>query len=169
MASDITAAVLKQLYHSTGMLVVSFSSAELSLETWVATIYQAVETAHLEREAPRAYGRKVKFLRRSLREIDALSDLMDEGINILDAADEVAPIRHLVSHGFFMDFEAETRTCSFVKMETSQGAQSHLMVTHKIHLDALAAYGQQAHSVAIAASDFARRLFETLMPENRAE
>ena len=105
---------------SVGQLILSWSFIEVSLDQWVAIIYQGGGGQKIEREIPRAINRKIKFLRRCFKSIAALEPFAEEATNLLGSAKELSGIRHIIVHGYPSTYDPDTQTVTFVKLDAGR-------------------------------------------------
>ena len=120
MAKTIPDDLFPPLSMAVGQMVLSWSFVEVSLDQWVAIIYQGVGGRNLAEEIPRALTRKIKFLRRCFRNIAALDPFAEEATKLLDRAKEISEIRHTVVHGYISKYEPHTQTVTFVKLDAEK-------------------------------------------------
>ena len=141
---------------SVGQLVLSWSVVEVSLDQWVAIIYQGVGGKQIEREMPRALSRKIKFLRRCFKSILALEPFAEEATNLLGRAKELSSIRHTVVHGYVSKYDPDTQTATFVKLDA--GKEIHQINITPLTFDQLLGAGGKCLNLSTDFTKFTKRL-----------
>lgn len=100
-----------------GFVEVNWALFEQSLDGIVLTAYRDFGGAALDKELPRAYSRKVKFLKKAFSKIAVLNPLKPEASEILRHSDELSKTRHDLTHGVVTHVQAVDGTYTFSKID----------------------------------------------------
>ena len=95
MPQPIPAEIHTEVAHLRGEFVTNWAMVEMSIDFCIVIIYQLVGGKHIEKEIPRMYSRKIKFLRRCFGRLASLDDFAIEGCALLDRADALMDTRHM--------------------------------------------------------------------------
>ena len=93
-----------------GWVEVNWSLMEAQLDRWCQVMFITLKwrgTDGKEKEMPRQYSRKVRFLRGGFTKISAMKKHGLDGISILDKADALAETRHDLTHGVITSIESK--------------------------------------------------------------
>ncbi len=123
MLKTIPDDLFPRLSLSVGQLILKWSFVEVSLDQWVAVVYQGVGGKQIEQEIPRGLKRKIKFLRRCFKSIPALEPFAEEATNLLSRAKKLSSIRHTIVHGYLSKYDPHTQTVTFVKLDARKDIQ----------------------------------------------
>lgn len=115
----------RSLCTSIGFVVVNWALAEQSLDFMVETIYNKCAGNTLEKQLPRAFQRKVEFLRKAFRTSVALQVYAEEGNKLLDRMVPLAQQRHDLVHGVVVSIESVNGKFPIDKLDYQ--AQEHIM------------------------------------------
>ena len=165
MRNDFPAEIVEPLCGAIGHMVHSWSYVEACLDYNVAIIFQAAGGRHLDDQIPQALGRKIKFLRRCFRQIDALKPFAEEALPYLDKANHLSELRHIVVHGYASKYDEHNQSFRFVRLNLIDGRTMHKAVESWIPVRKLldeAIDCQELHRKLISFTD---RLLEALVPE----
>jgi hypothetical protein len=108
-----------------GFVVVNWALAEQSLDFTVETIYSKCAGNSMEKELPRSFQKKVKFLRKAFRTSVALQTYADDGNRLLDRMEALATRRHDLVHGVVVSIESVNGTFPIDKLDYK--SQQHVM------------------------------------------
>jgi hypothetical protein len=108
-----------------GFVVVNWALAEQSLDFTVETIYSKCAGNTLEKQLPRSFQRKVKFLRKAFRTSAALQVYAKDGNKLLDRMEPIAQQRHDLVHGVVVSIESVNGRFPIDKLDYK--AQEHAM------------------------------------------
>ena len=165
MPQPIPAEIHTEVAHLRGEFVTNWAMVEMSIDFCIVIIYQLVGGKHIEKEIPRMYSRKIKFLRRCFGRLASLDDFAIEGCALLDRADALMDTRHMLVHGYLSTYTAETDTLLFVKFNVNKDKTMHvgdrLFLTSRQLMDQYI----EVDSLNGAFLDFAERVARALMPE----
>lgn len=100
-----------------GFVEVNWALFEQSLDFIVLTAYRDLGGAVLEKELPRSYSRKVKFLKKAFSRVPYLNPLKGEAIEILNRGDELSKTRHDLMHGVVTHVNAVDGRYTFSKLD----------------------------------------------------
>jgi hypothetical protein len=95
---------------SIGWVEVNWSLMESQLDRWCQVMYLIFKWRGKdgkEKEIPRPYGRKVRFLRGGFAKIPALKKYSADGVSVLDRADTLSDTRHDLTHGVITSIESK--------------------------------------------------------------
>lgn len=119
--------VMPSLFANVGMIVMSWSFIENSLDAWTAIAFHDCNGVSIERELPRQFDRKVRFLRKCFNRLPELAPWKDECLRFLGRAKELAEIRHYMVHGTLSDFdEKNDESFTFQKIDLDENKTQHL-------------------------------------------
>ncbi|MBL8790166.1 MAG: hypothetical protein JNM45_06680 [Rhizobiales bacterium] len=113
-----------------GNIIVPFSLFEASMNMAIEAIYSSMGGNKLEKEIPRAFERRLTYLRKCAVRIPELSPVKDELLANLDEIEKRAELRNHVAHGFISHFDPKSLTVTFTLLEAYSDKQKH---TEKIH------------------------------------
>jgi hypothetical protein len=105
MTPDTSGRNYEPLCGAIGHIIVNWTFVDTALSTWCAIVYHSVGGKHREPELPRNTSRKLTFLRRCFRRIDALKPYQAEALATLDAAERLAETRNFVAHGSISEYD----------------------------------------------------------------
>jgi hypothetical protein len=108
-----------------GFVVVNWALAEQSLDFTVQVIYEECAGKDLEKDLPRSFQRKVKFLRKAFQSRAALQVYAEDGNKLLDRMVSLAGQRHDLVHGVVVSTEAVNGSFPIDKLDYV--AQQHIM------------------------------------------
>ena len=143
-----------------GQLILSWSFVEVSLDQWVAVVYQGVGGKQIEREIPRGLDRKIKFLRRCFKRIPALEPFAEEATDILSRAKKLSSIRHTIVHGFVSKYDPHTQTMTFVKLDARKDRDIHRVNETPLTFAQLLDAGGECLNLSTDSARLAKRLAE---------
>ncbi|MEQ8395462.1 hypothetical protein [Thalassobaculum sp.] len=166
MNGRIPGDVVEALCGAVGHVVVNWAFVEVAVDTCIATIYQNAGGKHIEREIPSAIGRKVKFLRRCIKQIGALSLYRTEGDQLLNRVNAVKDTRHMLVHGCVTGYERENHAFTFAKMDTINNRTRHKLNPSKFTAQQILDDGTECQTLARDLTRFSQRLFEAFPSED---
>ncbi len=108
-----------------GFVVVNWALAEQSLDFTVETIYSKCAGNTIEKQLPRSFQRKVKFLRKAFSTSVALHVYAKDGNKLLDRMEPLAQQRHDLVHGVVVSIESVNGRFPIDKLDYK--AQEHIM------------------------------------------
>jgi hypothetical protein len=115
----------RSLCASIGFVVVNWALAEQSLDFTVETIYTQCAGHTIEKQLPRAFQRKVEFLRKAFRTSAALHVYVEDGNNLLDRMVLLSKKRHDLVHGVVVSIESVNGRFPIDKLDYK--AQEHII------------------------------------------
>lgn len=115
----------RSLCAAIGFVVVNWALAEQSLDFTVETIYNKCAGNTFEKQLPRSFQRKVKFLRKAFRTSVALHVYAEDGNKLLDRMVPLAQQRHDLVHGVVVSIETVNGRFPIDKLDYQ--AQEHIM------------------------------------------
>jgi hypothetical protein len=120
--------VMPSLFANIGMIVMNWSFVENSLDAWTAIAYQNCNGASVERELPRMFDRKVRFLRKCFNRLPELAPWKDDALHYLDRARALSETRHYVVHGVLSDFDKDhDESFTFQKIDLDENRTQHVI------------------------------------------
>lgn len=164
MAEKIPREILMAIYPPVGELVVTWAMTEQMLDHWVTIFFQASGGERLITELPAGLKRKMKFLRRSLRELPALAPFKDEGLALLSEVAGIADYRHTVVHGALAKYDARSETITFVKLKAVK--DKHWIQPRTMKGNDLLNIGSVALDFCSRLGDFTKRLVDAFVPQD---
>jgi hypothetical protein len=81
-----------------GFIEVNWAFAEQQLDHWAQLCFVTLGGSNDEGEMPRSFSRKIKFLRKSFKNIPALAPYKERALEILGRADKLSETRHDATH-----------------------------------------------------------------------
>lgn len=106
-----------------GFIVINWALAEQSLDLLVETIHRECAGKDIERNLPRAFSHKVRFLRKMFDKSVALQTFAEEGMKLLDRMESLAETRHDLVHGVVVSIETVNGKFPIDKLD--YGTQEH--------------------------------------------
>jgi hypothetical protein len=160
-SKSIPEEILPALYSSIGMIVTNWSFVENALDHWTAIVFHDFGGSKIEAEMPRMFGRKVKFLSKCFRRIEALSPFKDDAMKVIRRACELSDMRHFVVHGVLSGFDAEdSETFVFRKIDVSEDKKQHLLGEMRLPGEHLVMGGTELINMASFAQKVSARLLD---------
>jgi hypothetical protein len=95
---------------SIGWVEVNWAMMESQLDRWCQVMFIKFKWRGKdgkEKDIPRGYARKVRFLRGGFARIPAFAKFRADGVDVLDRADALAEARHNLTHGVITSIEAK--------------------------------------------------------------
>lgn len=154
----------RPFYTTVGLFVANWAFVEIALDHWITIIFRSAGGKHVEREMPRALSRKLKFLRRCTRQIDALAPYSKQALRYMTRPGELAKTRQFVVHGVLANFDADYMLISFVKIDTAPDKTEHIVSELIIPVQDLLNQGVECMNLASDMFDLAHRLGERFIP-----
>jgi len=87
-----------------GRLIVLWSHIDVAMSSCVREIYHGAGGRSIEPQIPRAWKRRVVFIRKCLNKIDALREFKQEEEFVLNRLERVATLRDFLCHGAITSF-----------------------------------------------------------------
>ena len=115
----------RSLCASIGFVVVNWTLAEQSLDFMVERIYTKCAGNTIEKQLPRTFQSKVKFLRKAFGTRVALQVYAEAGNTLLDRMGPLAKHRHELVHGVVVSIETVNGRFPIDKLEYQ--AQEHII------------------------------------------
>lgn len=100
-----------------GFVEVNWALFEQSLDCIVLTAYRDLGGNAIQKDLPRSYSSKVKFLKKAFSKVAVLNPLKVEATEILNRSDELSKTRHDLMHGVVMHVEAVDGRYTFSKID----------------------------------------------------
>lgn len=120
--------VMPSLFANVGMIVMNWSFVENSLDAWTAIAFQDCNGSSIERELPRQFDRKMRFLRKCFNRLPELTPWKNEALAYLDRAKALSVVRHYVVHGVLWDFDsANNESFTFQKIDLDENKTQHML------------------------------------------
>jgi hypothetical protein len=137
---DITAAQLEPLYRPIGELIVNWSVLDSQFIKMIAILYQTDQGKALQKQLPREFSRRLRFLRKCATKFPALSRHADDLRRALTVAKEVAIVRDALVHGAISNFDETDQRYSFVKLDVDKSGDIHMANTVRMTRDDINAH-----------------------------
>jgi len=145
--ADITALHLDKLYYPVGELIINWSVFDHQLVLIVAILYQNDTGRSLERQLPREFSRRIRFLRKCITRFPQLSQYADGMRNMLDAAKEVSIVRDALVHGAVSSYDKKDQCYSLKKLDIAKTDDMHEAKTIRMTLEDVQEYVIQSQSL----------------------
>lgn len=113
----LSANTFQSLCAAIGFVEVNWALFEQSIDSAALIIHQSLGGNKIDRELPRAYSGKSRFLRKAFNKITLLRPLENEATGILDRADKLSHTRHDLTHGVVTHTEARNGRFDFSKID----------------------------------------------------
>lgn len=169
MSQSIPEEILPSLYSAVGMIVTNWSFVENALDHWTAIVFDDFGGSRIEPEMPRMFGRKVKFLSKCFKRIDALSPFKDDALKVIQRASELSDMRHYIVHGVLSGFDAEDKEAFvFRKIDVSQDKKQHVLGEMRLPGTHLAIGATELLHMASFAQKVSVRLLDAIETQNDA-
>lgn len=160
MENPVPKEVVDPLCTAVGYVVINWAFVEGALDTCINTIYLYAGGRHVETELPGAISRKITFVRRCLKSIDALGPFKDEGIALLKRVNVVKDTRHMVVHGCVTKYEPKDHRFTFTKIEPINNRTDQELNRLTITAQKLMEDGSECLSLWKALIQFSHRLMD---------
>jgi hypothetical protein len=145
------------------MIVTNWSFVENALDHWTAIVFHDFNGASIEKEMPRMFGRKVKFLSKCFRRIEALSPFKEDAMKVIRRCCELSDMRHFVVHGVLSGFDADdNETFVFRKIDVSEDKKEHVLGEMRLPGDHLVIAGTELIQMAAFAQKVSARLLDAV-------
>lgn len=118
MIVPIPQSTFNELYPHIGTLAVNWAVAEFAIENWTHIIYRGLDgKQNIEKQIPKAFSRKVTFLRLWLPKIGLPPETEKICRDIVDDLDSISETRNAVIHGALMGYDPQTNKVQFFRLE----------------------------------------------------
>ncbi len=144
-----------------GFVEVNWAMMEQQLDQWVRLIFDRLGGHSIEKEIPRAYGRKAKFLREAFDGISALSPFRTEGTSILDRADVLAETRNDMTHAVITHMKPKNGKYEMVNLKVRRDG-THTLKDVVFDIRVFPKLGEQLVELARDALHLSLRLLDTI-------
>ena len=165
MDKDTPLEVLESVFPSVGFIAVNWTFIEMHLDSWTAVIFHFAR--HIEKEIPKAFSRKARFLRKCFRRVPELHALRDEGLSYIERACVLSSVRHFAVHGVPSQYDETDQCITFSRLGLDDDKTLHTLETLRITQADLMRKGREAFLLAEQASEFSFRLFEALETKHK--
>ena len=163
----ITAALLEPLYPAVGEFIVNWSIFNSQIVKIVAAIYHAAGGKHhADKKMPFEFGRRARFLRKCIKQIDALAPFAEDIEKILTEAKELQVLRDAIIHGAVSTYDSETERYSFVKLDIDQSDDMHVANSINTGLADIRGAVVDTQSAMTLAILLSKRIFDTFLRQD---
>ena len=162
--SDLLDDLERPYYTTVGLFVANWAFVEIALDHWITIIFRSAGGKHVEREMPKALSRKLKFLRRCIRRIDALAPYSEQALRYMTRAGELAKTRQFVIHGVLTNFDENHMLIGFVKIDSAPDKTQRIISELIIPVQDLLNQGVECMDLASDMFDLAHRFGERFIP-----
>jgi hypothetical protein len=142
-APSIPEEIFEPLCSAVGNFALNFAFVDRALDYWIIVIYHDLGGKSVEKEIPRGFDRKLKFLRRCFKQIHALAPFATECLDCLEKAKALSNSRHYVVHGVLSDYIPEGHIFVFVNLNTNPSKTMHKLSKLSISAFKLLKQGNQ--------------------------
>lgn len=101
----VPAAVVEMMAPAIGHVVIAGAFIDQLLDAWIATGKQRSVLHGLPVKLPFAWEPKAAYARSMLASVPEFAQLRDEGLALIERADAVMEMRHLMAHGQMVHYE----------------------------------------------------------------
>ncbi|HEY8595999.1 MAG TPA: hypothetical protein VIL84_12220 [Devosiaceae bacterium] len=129
---SVSPEIMPHIITSVGMLVLNWSFVENTLDMWTAIAYRDVGGDEIEKEIPKMFSRKVKYLRKCFRRLAPLAPHRKACLHFVERAKAISDIRHNIVHGTLSDYDPETEMITFSILELNPDKTQHIAGKAKI-------------------------------------
>jgi hypothetical protein len=156
----VSALQLEALFCPVGELIINWSLLDSQIVKIVAIIYHAAEGKQQEAQMPFEFKRRVKFLRRCVSRIPALSVFVNDINKLITTATELTIVRDAIIHGAISAYDEKDRSYSFVKLDIDRADNLHIANTVKMTLADIETSVVESQTTMKAAIALSQRLSE---------
>ncbi len=148
---------LKQLYCAIGRAIVAWSTLERILDMCVLIIHGSYGlTLPYIKEIPRSLTNKTDFIKKALKDSDALRPLSNDGIKLMNKINTLKNSRHNLSHGMLLNIYSTS--FDIQKFNYKERTFNDMKIT--IKLNDLLQLGNKFLGLADELAQFFRRLIK---------
>lgn len=138
---------------------------DTSITAAVSTIFRHSPEMK-ETEIPRAWSRRISFVKKAGKSASSLSELRQDIHNLCEACEKIAVVRDYVCHGYVSGYVAEPeRKLIFRKIDTDKNKTGHEQFSLDITLSAFLSYAYDSANVASGTLNLNKRLSEIFVRE----
>ena len=105
--ADFDSSSDEPFFAAIGRLTISWAHLEAGLDFCVAIAYHSLDGDQIEQEIPRALKRKINFLRKAFKRLNALAPYRDRFLTLADQIETESDKRHDIIHGFIVSHESQ--------------------------------------------------------------
>lgn len=140
-----------------GGVVLRWGMAENAINSLVIAVFKYAGGRHIEDEMPRAFKRKVTFLRRCFRSIAILAPYKETALIALENAVQLSLRRNAIIHSYLSMYDPNTSKFKFVGLD-SKGEESVVSETFLTVLEVYA-LSQECRDLANTCADLWLEIF----------
>jgi hypothetical protein len=124
---------LEDLSNAIGGLVLAWGNLECMLHLIAVVAWDRAGGKAIELALPRAFSRKLRFLRRCFRELDPFKPFADQCRPLLEKAADLGDDRHAIIHAMVSRQNPETGRVRFISLDGDSGG--HLVSVRGFTVD----------------------------------
>ncbi|MCA3171424.1 MAG: hypothetical protein ING25_00005 [Burkholderiales bacterium] len=110
-------AEFQSLCAAIGFVEINWALFEQSLDCIVLSAHRDLGGSAIDKNLPRSYSSKAKFLRKAFSKVEALNPLKEEAEEVLSHSDELSTKRHDLMHGVVTHVKAVDGCYTFSKID----------------------------------------------------
>jgi hypothetical protein len=157
------------LYEHVGRIAIEWGFMDFAISGTTAILFSIPEAAEREKVLPRALGRRLGFIARSLKDIDELAPFRNEGQDLVDRVRLLQPLRDGVIHGYPSMYETETGKIIFFSMDVDPSQTIHQPDETVLTIGDLIGAGRGCHHLAADFSIFGHKLIDAGVARDKRE
>lgn len=117
MLGRVPVEALRRLFAPAGAIVILWGLTDVMISEVVGIVYARAGGRHKESQVPRQMARKIDFLRRCFRQIEALQPYSQHALEIMTGLDNLKIYRECFAHGYPGHYDEATDLYTFYKYE----------------------------------------------------
>jgi hypothetical protein len=153
---------LEALFYPVGELIINWSLFDYQLVVMVAVLYSTEIGKSLEKQLPREFGRRIRFLRKCISRVPELQPYATNFKNMLTSAKAMVVVRDTLVHGVLQGYNSKDQLYSFQRPEIDKSDDIHVIDTVKMTLETIkghASVSQDLLSFALQISEYLLKTF----------
>jgi len=111
---------IEALYRAVGYTVVSWALIEQALDFCIEVVFHCCGGEKINAEIPRALKAKLRFMRKSLRQLEPLQPVKDRGLALMDETSALKPQRDNIVHAAVKGVKSASGIFEFSKLHAKQ-------------------------------------------------
>ncbi|HAF81488.1 MAG TPA: hypothetical protein DCG66_10800 [Brevundimonas sp.] len=141
-----------------GASTLHWSVLENCIDLLVAITFHRFGGNEIDKEIPRMFGRKTKYLKKVFRRSSALSPVADMAIRAIEDAEELSDRRHLITHGSPREYHPDRIEYRWLKVTPSM----HVLESHTVTLVQVRKLAEDALLTSVPLARIGERLAQEL-------
>ncbi len=149
---------LDELYRIVGYTVTTWAMIEAALDMSIAVIYHCCGGKNISADLPRTLKNKIRFMRRSLRQLSPLAPLKAKGLVLLQRVSGMKRQRHDFVHSVLINVRAFDGKFKFTRLDAGQAM--HKIRETEFDVSHFPKFSEEIQDLATDMTSFAQKLAE---------